>query len=377
MGVEIYVKKFIDTSNNTTKKVSFDETLEKNNCDIIDFRKWGMKWYFYYNHDISKSLDCYDPELLENKVMPEKLVTGSLKMIDGIFKTLGLEPCSEPIKAREIFFDYVLGYVYNLRQIISNLRNLYDNNDFDGAWKLLDRYRIGNEFHFLCKNRISQKIKELEKLYKTDKIGYCFSNEEKNVFLQINTNKDRLLNIINGIKLMYQDDDIDSAWSLIKNHHALEENQDGKIFQLEKIQNDKKIELKKIIDDFPIFYSNDDIIKTWPKLISDITSACSTLVNDHRVSLDKNKQTISLDKNKQTIARLETIISYFEDNQSIFSFDEIDSWYFEYYVTDVYKYLNIGCDKHLILIKDAINYIQFALFLYTCGIHGHAIYWSY
>lgn len=344
MGVEILVEDSVRKSNGIDEKIPFDETLKKIDYGIIDFRQWSMKWY-YYNWDQNEKISYYDCELLQDDVMPDKLVSGSKQMIDVIFEKLNLKSLDNPIESRKIFLNVIQENVNQLKKIISNLRELYVNDRFDEAWLLINEYQIDKKFFDECKSKLCQKIDQLRKFYDTKEYDNAWSLiKNQNVYNQIHDNNvEKLLKIINNLESMYANNDIDSAWFLIRNP-----------LTLEKIQNDKKFELKKIIDDLQKMY-----------LLNDMKTAWSIL---------KEKQDLFF--NARTKEKLHTIISYLENDINNFTIDDtINKWQF-YRLVTIWSYIK-NENSNISLYVEAINHIQLAIFFYTVGIHGHSIYWSY
>jgi hypothetical protein len=333
-----------------TNKITFDEILEKINYPVEDFRTWGMKWFYYDICSEFIKLDCYVPELLTNNVYPDALISGSKLMIEKIFNKLGLQMADDPVKCRSVLENIIYQNKNELQDIVNNLCMLCDNDKIDEAWSLLNESRINENFYDDYKKNLSTTISRIKYLYDNDKYDDAWNFiKDQSVIDQVYENsKDKLLEIIEYLQLHYDNNNFESAWYLIKNSSTLE-----------KIQNEKKNNLKNIIDSLQTSYSNGDIRAAW-----------SLLKQEQRYFFDITKK----EKLKMVISNLQYKIN--KINYPIFCF-----WPCELpencRISGIWYYLRQKNIKYINLVELAIKYVEFAIFLYTVGIHDHWIYWSY
>jgi hypothetical protein len=133
MGVNIIVNDVIVNSDTGSKTISFDETLNKIDYNVTDFRNYGMKWFFY---DFGNPIcEIHDIRYDANK--PEKLVNGSKIMINEISNQIGITLPENPVDARSILKEKIMTNKNELQNISNKLNQMLFDNEIDSAWKLI------------------------------------------------------------------------------------------------------------------------------------------------------------------------------------------------------------------------------------------------
>ena len=171
MGVEVIVNYTIENINGKEKITSFDETIKKINYEIIDFRSFGMKWFFYnYNGDYL----CQISMLKSDIVNPDKFISGSEMMIHEISEILNLKLSADPIVARKTIKQILLDNKNELENVINQLQNMFICNEFDKAWSFIKETQ--------CKlvdpktnNELEQIISDLHKFNKNNDTNKAWS----------------------------------------------------------------------------------------------------------------------------------------------------------------------------------------------------------
>ncbi|XWV25782.1 endonuclease 2 [Tupanvirus soda lake] len=153
MGVSVTVNNALANSEDIIPSVSFNDTLSKVGYDVIDFRNWGMKWYFYdtknkYHHQY----------LRENNVSPENLILGAKAIINDVADELEMSLPSDPIEARKILEGFFVDNKEELHCVIKMLQKMYDDNEINKAWNFITELASKNKDE-IENNLLYEKIK--------------------------------------------------------------------------------------------------------------------------------------------------------------------------------------------------------------------------
>lgn len=135
MGVDIIVK---DAMIND-EKITFDQTLSQLDFSITDFRKSGMKWYFYDFND-----KFHSDELRSQFVTPVELISGANKIMDDVSEELLMDLNNNPIKAYQELKEILDEKLRILDQIIVKLQYYHERRKIYGAGKYLDKVKQMN-----------------------------------------------------------------------------------------------------------------------------------------------------------------------------------------------------------------------------------------
>lgn len=133
MGVKIIVNDIITNIDGTLKITTFDQTIENIDYKICDFRKWGMKWFFYeQNNSI-----CRIYALKDSTTEPLNLIHGSEMMICEISNEIGIELPENPIEARTALLKIIETSKDKILDIYNKLQSMLNNDQIDAAWNFI------------------------------------------------------------------------------------------------------------------------------------------------------------------------------------------------------------------------------------------------
>ncbi|XWV24549.1 putative ORFan [Tupanvirus deep ocean] len=140
MGVSVIVNDAIASNEHVVERISFDYTLSKINYDIIDFRHWGMKWFF---NDLGNK---YHRQFLrETNVTAECLIIGAKAIINDVADNLSMSLPDDPIEARTVLKGILAGNKKKLSSIIEILKKMHDEDEINKAWDFISELTLKKE----------------------------------------------------------------------------------------------------------------------------------------------------------------------------------------------------------------------------------------
>jgi len=158
MGVDILVKDIVVPFMTSIYTQTFDESLGLVKYRVTDFRKRGMKWYFFDTKELYHN-DYLMGNGKSHIVESKNLIIGAKKIIADISLELNLKLPNNPIKARDFLQNFLDNDKSKIESIIDTLKSFCENNDIVAAWDFLsdvNKYGLdGSPEHPLVRKIVS------------------------------------------------------------------------------------------------------------------------------------------------------------------------------------------------------------------------------